>query len=556
MGFGFLDPRLARRARAVRRLLVVDALLGVTVALLVLAQAVLLARVAARAFDGASLADVAWPLVLLAVVVVARAGGAWAFEVAGRRAAGDVISQLRLELVESRLRSRPTALDGIQSAEVATAAVSGVDALETTFARYVPQVVLAIVVPIAVLVLVASIDLVAAGVMLVTLPLVPVFMWLVGRYTERRARERWQALALLSNHFLDVVRGLPTLRAFNRGQAQVGRIAEVSEEYRRTTMRTLRIAFLSGAVLELAATLGIALVAVVVGVRLVDGRIEFEPALTVLVLAPELYLPLRNLAAQFHASADGAAVAERMLDLSEVDAVVTGDAPAPDPALEPIVFERVSFAYPLRDGDVLNEIDLELRPGETVALVGVSGAGKSTLVSLLLSFAQPASGRILVGDVDLADVDPAAWRRRIAYVPQRPTLFHGTVADNIRLGDPGADDDAVRRAAELAGAHEFVSALRHGYDTLVGEAVRQLSTGERRRLALARAFLRDAPLVLLDEPTADLDPARVALVSTAIERLRPGRTVLLVAHRPEVASQADRVLRLADGRVATELELA
>jgi len=551
-----LDPRLARRARAVRSLLLIDVLLGVGVALLVLAQAVLLARVSARAFDGASVADVAWPLALLACVVVARSAGAWAFEVVGRRAAGDVISQLRLELVESRLRSRPAALDGAQSAEVATAAVSGVDALETTFARYLPHAVLAVVVPIAVLVLVASIDLVAAGVMLVTLPLIPVFMWLVGRYTERRARERWQALALLSNHFLDVVRGLPTLRAFNRGPAQVGRIAEVSEEYRRTTMGTLRIAFLSGAVLELAATLGIALVAVVVGVRLVDGRIGFEPALTVLVLAPELYLPLRNLAAQFHASADGAAVAERMLDLSETEAVATGKGPAPDPAHEPIVFESVSFAYPLRDGDVLTEVDFELRPGETVALVGASGAGKSTVVSLLLGFAHPHGGRILVGDVDLADVDPAAWRRRIAYVPQRPTLFHGTVADNIRLGNPGADDDGVRRATELAGAHDFVSALPRGYATLVGEAERQLSTGERRRIALARAFLRDAPLVLLDEPTADLDPARVALVSAAIQRLRPGRTVLLVAHRPEVASQADRTVRLAGGRVATEMELA
>jgi thiol reductant ABC exporter CydD subunit len=552
----FLDPRLTRRARAVRPLLVADATLGVAVALLVLAQAVLLARVAARAFDGASLDDVAWPLVLLVVVVVARAGGAWAFEVVGRRAAGDVISQLRLELVESRLRSRPAALDGAQSAEVATAAVTGVDALETTFARYLPQAVLAIVVPIAVLALVASIDLVAAGVMLVTLPLVPVFMWLVGRYTERKARERWRALALLSNHFLDVVRGLPTLRAFNRGEAQVGRIAEVSDEYRRTTMGTLRVAFLSGAVLELAATLGIALVAVVVGVRLVDGRIELEPALTVLVLAPELYLPLRNLAAQFHASADGAAVAERMLDLSEAAPIAAGAAPAPDPALEPIVFEGVSFAYPLRDGDVLSDVDLELRPGETVALVGASGAGKSTLVSLLLGFVRPGAGRVLVGDVDLAGVDPAAWRRRIAYVPQRPTLFHGTVADNIRLGDPGADDDAVHLAAELAGAHEFVSALPQGYDALVGEGERQLSTGERRRIALARAFLRDAPLVLLDEPTADLDPARVALVSAAIERLRAGRTVLLVAHRPEVASRADRVVRLASGRVVTEMELA
>ena len=551
-----LDPRLSRRARAVRPLLAVDAALGVVVALLVLAQAVLLARVGARAFDGASLADVAWPLVLLALVVVARAGGAWAFEVAGRRAAGDVISQLRLELVESRLRSRPTALDGAQSAEVAAAAVSGADALETTFARYLPQVVLAAVVPVAVLVLVAAIDLVAAGVMLLTLPLVPVFMWLVGRYTERRARERWQALAVLSTHFLDVVRGLPTLRAFNRGQAQVGRIADVSEEYRRTTMGTLRVAFLSGAVLELAATLGIALVAVVVGVRLVDGRIEFEPALTVLVLAPELYLPLRNLAAQFHASADGAAVAERILDLSEDAPVVAGRTPAPDPAVEPIVFEGVSFAYPLRDGGVLDDVEFELRPGETVALVGRSGAGKSTLVSLLLGFARPSAGRIRVGDVDLADVDPAAWRRRIAYVPQRPTLFRGTVADNIRLGNPSADDDRVRWAAELAGAHDFVSALPRGYETLVGESERALSTGERRRIALARAFLRDAPLVLLDEPTADLDPARVALVSVAIERLRPGRTVLLVAHRPEVASEADRIVRLVGGRIAAPLEVA
>ena len=544
-----VDPRLARRARAVRPLLVADSVLGVAVALLVLVQAVLLARVAARAFDGASLADVSWPLALLAVVVLARAAGAWAFEVAGRWAAADVISQLRLELVESRLRGRPTSLDGVQSAEIATAAVSGVDALETTFAKYVPQLVLAVVVPIAVLVLVAWIDPIAAGVMLLTLPLVPVFMWLVGRYTERRARERWQALAVLSNHFLDVVRGLPTLRAFNRGSVQADRIAEVSDEYRRTTMGTLRIAFLSGAVLELAATLGIALVAVVVGVRLVDGRIAFEPALTVLVLAPELYLPLRNLAAQFHASADGAAVAKRMLDLTEDSPRDSGSAPAPDPALAPIVFEGVSFAYPSREADVLRDVELELRPGETVALVGPSGGGKSTVVALVLGFVRPTAGRILVGDTDLANAEPAAWRRHIAYVPQRPTLFHGTVAENIRLGDQAADDDRVRRAAELAGAHEFVSALPHGYETPVGEGGRQLSTGERRRVALARAFLRDAPLVLLDEPTADLDVAAAAIVSDAIERLSVGRTVLLVAHRPELAALAGRILMLERGRI-------
>ena len=544
-----LDRRLLRRARAARTLLVADAAIGVVAALLVLAQAVLLARVAARSFGGASLGEVAWPIGLLLAVVAARAAAAWGFEVAGRRAAAGVISQLRLDLVESRLRAQPTALDGAESAEIATAAVGGVDALETTFARYLPQLVLAVVVPIAVLALAASVDPLAAGTMLLTLPLVPLFMWLVGRYTERRARERWRAMSLLANHFLDVVRGLPTLRAFNRGSAQPERIVEVSDAYRRATMGTLRAAFLSGAVLELAATLGIALVAVVVGISLAEGDLGFEPALTVLVLAPELYLPLRNLAAQFHASADGSAVAERMLDLTEPHASEAAHGAVPDLSSTAIGFDGVSFRYPSRDRDALEAVGLELRPGETLALVGPSGGGKSTLVALLLAFSEPSQGRILVGQEDLATISPVEWRRRLAYVPQRPTLFRGTIADNIRLGDADADDARVREAAVLAGADAFISALPSGYATLVGEGGRSLSAGERRRIALARAFLRDAPLVVLDEPTADLDGPSAALVHEAIGRLKAGRTMLLVAHRSELAALADRVVRIADGRV-------
>jgi thiol reductant ABC exporter CydD subunit len=552
-----LDPRLARHTRAVRTMLVADVAIGVVTAALVLGQAVLIANVAARSFAGASLGSLVVPLALLVGVVLARATAVWGFEVVGRRAASRVLSQLRLDLVEARLHRQPAALDGTRSAEVAATAVEGVDALEATFARYLPQVVLAVIVPVAVLALVTAIDLVAAGVMLLTLPLVPVFMWLVGRYTERRARERWLALTLLSSHFLDVVRGLPTLRAFNRGKSQAAKIAEVGDEYRRTTMGTLRVAFLSGAVLELAATLGIALVAVTVGVRLVEGGIGFEAALAVLLLTPELYLPLRNLAAQFHASADGRAVSERLLDLIDEPAAVTirGRELPPSPGDAPVRFEGVAFRYPGATVDVLEHVDLQLTPGEIVALVGPSGAGKSTIASLLLRFAEPTRGRIAVGGADLAECDPGAWRRLVAWVPQHPTLFRATVADNIRVGDPGATFESVRDAARRAGADAFVSELPDGYDTVVGDGGRPVSPGERRRIALARAMLRKAPLLVLDEPAADLDPASVALVGDAIEELaKEGRAVLLIAHRPELAELADRVVQIDAGRVEVPVE--
>jgi thiol reductant ABC exporter CydD subunit len=524
--------------------------LGLAAGILVLAQAVLIAHVAARGFGGASLSAVEVPLVLLLAATAGRAAAAWGFEVAGRRAANGVLSTLRIELVERRLRERPAALDGVASAELATVAVAGVDALETTFARYLPQLVLAAVVPTLVLIFVAFVDPLSAGVMLLTLPLVPLFMWLVGRHTERRARERWQTLSLLARHFLDVVRGLPTLRAFGRSEHQAERIAAVTDDYRVATMGTLRVAFLSGAILELAATLGIALVAATVGVRLVDGGIGFEAALTVLVLAPELYLPLRNLAAQFHASADGLAVAERLLDLLDEPAEPTaGSARPPSPRQVPVRLEGVSFAYPGRTGDVLRHVDLELTPGETVALVGPSGSGKSTVASLLLKFTVPTAGRLLAGELDLTGCDPRAWRAQIAWVPQRPTLFRATVLNNIRLGEPGADHERVLAAATLAGAARFIADLPEGLDTIVGDGGRTLSTGERRRIALARAFLRDAPLVILDEPTADLDAASASVVGEAVERLRVGRTVLLIAHRPELVAHADRIVTVREGRV-------
>lgn len=547
-----LDPRLLRRTRAARPLLVADTALGVLTVVPVVAQAALLAHVVARAFGGAAPASL-WPALLLLLAAFAtRALLGWGMEVAGRRAAAGVLSDLRLELVERRLAQRPLATDGAASAAVAAVAVQGVAALEAYFARYLPQVVLASVVPPAIVAVVAVLDPLSAGIMLLTLPLVPVFMWLVGRFAEERTRERWRALGALSEDFLDLVRGLPTLRAFDRARAQAPRIAAAGERYRRATLATLRVTFLSGSVLELAATLGVALVAVTAGVRLVGGGLGLQTAMTVLVLAPELYLPLRRLGAEYHASADGLAVAERMLALvddagEEAAAPPPPGAPAPDPAVVAVRFEAVSFAYPSRPAAVLDRLDLELSPRETVALVGPSGAGKSTVAALLLGLLAPTGGRITVGHAELRACDPGAWRRRLAWAPQHPALLRGTVADNIRLGDPGASGARVRRAAALAGADAFIARLPQGYETVVGDGGRPLSAGERRRIGLARAFLRDASLLILDEPGADLDPAGLARVAEAIGVLGADRTVLVIAHREELARTADRVVRLEAG---------
>lgn len=548
------DRRLLQRAREARIALAVDAVLGTLAALLVLAQAVLLAHVAARSFEGATLHDVLWPLVALAGVVCARGAAAWGFEVVGRRAAGRILSRLRLDLVERRLLGG-SAVDA-ESSEVATISVTGVDALEATFARYLPQVVLAVLVPLAVLALVASIDLTSAGIMLLTLPLVPVFMWLIGRHTEQRTQERWEALSLLAHHFADVVRGLPTLRAFNRSRAQAEQIELVSDRYRAAALGTLRVAFLSGTVLELAATIGVALVAVTVGVRLVDGGLGFQAGLTVLVLAPELYLPIRNVAAQFHASADGAAVAGRLLDLSEPPPAAARSrrrVDMPDLRTAAVRLEHVSFCYPGRDGWALDSVDLEIAVGETVALVGPSGAGKSTIASLLLRLAEPTEGRVLADGFDAGEVDPRAWRRQLAWLPQRPSLLRGTVAENIALGEPRAGLDRVRAAAALAGADDFVKSLPGGYETLVGEGGRPLSAGQTRRIALARAFLREAPFVVFDEPTAHLDGESAELVAAAIESRRGCCTMLLITHRPELAARCDRSVGIENGRLPNAL---
>ncbi|MEU5899844.1 MULTISPECIES: thiol reductant ABC exporter subunit CydD [Streptomyces] len=540
-----IDPRLLRYARATRFFLVAVVVLGLAGAGLVVGQAMLIAEIVVGAFqEGRSVGDLSTPLVLLAVVAAGRGLVSWLTGLAAHRASAAVKSELRGRLLERAGELGPGWLTGQRTGSLVSLATRGVDALDDYFSRYLPQLGLAVVVPVAVLARIVTEDWVSAAIIVVTLPLIPVFMILIGWATQNRMDRQWRLLSRLSGHFLDVVAGLPTLKVFGRAKAQAESIRKITGEYRQATMRTLRIAFLSSFALELLATISVALVAVTIGMRLVHGEMELYDGLVVLVLAPEAYLPLRQVGAQYHAAAEGLSAAEEIFEVLETPLPAAGTAAAPSGVLS---VEGVTVRYPGRTADAVSKASFEVAPGETVALVGPSGVGKSTLLNVVLGFVRPVEGRVCVGGVDLADVSPERWRERVAWVPQRPHLFAGSVAENVRLARPDADDAQVREALGDAGALEFVDALPDGVETLLGEDGAGLSAGQRQRLALARAFLADRPVVLLDEPTAALDGGTEAGVVEAVRRLAVGRTVLLVVHRPALLAVADRVVRLEVG---------
>ena len=464
-------------------------------------------------------------------------------------------SQLRRRLTGHVLKLGPFWLTRHRSGEVTTLATRGLDGLDAYFARYLPQLVLACVVPFAVLIRVGLADWLSGLIIGLTLPLIPLFAILVGLHTKAVTQRQWRLLARLGGHFLDVVEGLPTLKLFGRGQPQAEVIGTITDEYRTVTMASLRIAFLSGFVLELTAALATALVAVEVGLRLLAGHMSYQTALLVLLLTPEAYLPLRAVGAQFHASTEGAAAARDVFEILDTPAPAEAEpgpqsAPAArwpvDLSKDTISLSEVTLSYPGRDRDALSGVSLSIRPGDRIMLAGPSGAGKSSLLALLLRFAQPSSGRIEVGGVDLACVPLDEWRAQIAWVPQHPYLFAASVADNIALGQPSASLGAIQKAARAAGAAEFAEDLPQGYATMVGERGLRLSSGQRQQIALARAFLRNAPLLLLDEPAAHLDAASAARLDAALGTLTAGRTVIQVSHAPSHAGTG-RVLTLDHG---------
>jgi thiol reductant ABC exporter CydD subunit len=546
MGRRACDPRLLSHAPATRAFIALAVMIGTTSALVVIAQAWLLALLISGAFAaGKGLSDMRGAVAALLCVVWARGLLAWVTQVAASRSAAQAKSQLRGALLR---RASTIARDGLVSertGELATLATRGIDALDGYFSLYLPQLCLAVIVPVAVLATVAYEDWISAAIIAATLPLIPLFMALVGASTRQRMDQQFRLLQRLGGHFLDVVAGLGTLKVFGRAKAQIGEVARITDRYRRATMATLRVSFLSSLILELLATISVALVAVEVGLRLMGGSLDLRTALFVLVLAPEAYLPLRLLGANYHASAEGMAAAERVFAVLERPVAPRGArTQIPDPAVSGLSVRALTVARPGRETPVLDGLSLTLSPEEVLAVTGPSGCGKSTLIGVLLGLVAADGGSVSVGGVELAELDPDAWRARLAWVPQRPRLFAASIAENIRLGRPHATRAELSRAVAAAGLGDVIARLPRGLDTPLGERGAGLSAGERQRVALARAFLRDAPLLLLDEPTANLDGATEEAVVDAVGELVRGRTAVIAAHRPALVELADRVLPL------------
>jgi ATP-binding cassette subfamily C protein CydCD len=571
-----LDARLLREARRSCRGLALAVALGALGGLLTVLQAQALSQTVNQLFlGGSTLAGIGPLLGALLIIALLRAATIWASEATAGMAAVEVKTGLRQRLFSHLMDLGPTYARGERTGELVNTTVEGIEALDAYFSQYLPQLALAALVPLTILAFVLPLDPISGLVLLLTAPLIPLFMILIGDQADAMTRRQWISLSRMSAHFLDVLQGLPTLKLFNRSRDELSRIAAISDRHRQATMGVLRVAFLSALVLELVATISTAVVAVEVGLRLLYGRLAFEQAFFILILAPEFYLPLRLLGARFHAGVAGVAAADRIFEIMDCGlpiadspsrsairqsatesgihnatnfgAVSMQSATNNQPSV--IRFRNVSFRYPGESQPALQDVSFDLLPGQKIALVGPSGGGKSTIAQLLLRFAEPSAGEIIVDGSPVRDLPDRSWRQQVAWVPQLPYLFHGSVIDNIRLGRADASPDQVMQAARQAGAHGFIRDLPQGYETIVEERGVRLSRGQAQRIALARAFLMDAPLVILDEATANLDPETEAEIEGSLESLLLGRTALVIAHRLHTVRNADSILVLERGRI-------
>ncbi len=552
-----IDPRLLRQAKLAQGALIATILLGFTGGLLTVFQARQLSAIINRVFLlGQGLAEVQSLFWVLLGIILIRGLVAVGSELSAAAAAVKIKEQIRAQLFQRLMQLGPAYARNEQSGEISNTLTQGVEALDAYFSQFLPQLILAALIPLLILTLVFPVDVLSGVVLLLTAPLIPVFMILIGKAAENVTRKQWGILSRLSAFFLDTLQGLTTLKLLGQSKVRADKIDQASERYRQATMQVLRVTFLSALVLELVGTISTAVIAVEIGLRLLYGRLGFEQAFFILVIAPEFYLPLRLLGQRFHAGVSGVTAAQRIFEIldtplpvhvqvEQAKSTTQQDLQAP----YQIEFNHLTYTYPGREQAAVQDISFTLSFGKITALVGESGGGKSTLAQLLLRFVQPESGGIWVNGLDMQTIPVTLWRKQVAWVPQQPYLFQGSFAQNIALGRPEAGLEEIRTAAKAAGLDSFILSLTDGYDTQIGERGALLSGGQAQRLALARAFLVNAPVLVLDEPTAHLDPQQEAEIEEVTRKLCQERTVLVIAHRLPTAATADQILVMAQGKI-------
>jgi ATP-binding cassette, subfamily C, bacterial CydD len=544
--------RILRYSRSASIWLTLAIAAGFCATVIVVAQAYVLSDVVDRVFQKKqTLAGVAPLLGLLLALACVRALIIGCSDVLAQRSASQLKGSLRRKLTQQIFALGPAYTQRESSGELVNATVEGVEVLDEYITAYQPARLLAVLVPVFVLVVIFLLDPPTTLILLFTGPILVLLLAFIGGRTKDITEKRFLELGWMSAFFLDMLQGLATLKMFGRSREQIDSIREISQHYGRTTMEVLGTAFQTSLVLEWGGTVATALVAVEVSLRLMSGLLPFNYALAVLIITPEFFLPLRQLAIKYHAGTAGKAAADRIFSILDIPIkqARTQTTRSLMPARSDIRFEHVFFAYDNGRRPALQDFSLHIPHGQTIALVGATGAGKSTAAQLLLRFIEPDRGSIRVGSVSLDEIARSAWRARVAWVPQQPHLFHGTIADNIRLARADAGEADVIGAAQAAHAHDFIMQLPWGYATPIGERGARLSGGQQQRLAIARAFLKDAPILILDEATSHLDSVSEAAIQDALDRLMRGRTVLIIAHRLRLVHTADQVAVLDQGYV-------
>ena len=545
-----IDKRLLRLTIPVKQNLILTVIFGLLAAMAVIGEAYLISEVINNIFlQGSSLLLVQNIIFLIIGFSLLKFIFTWAEQSFANKVATYVKNKIRKDISDYIFKLGPNYTKSERTGDIANTLINGVEKLDAYFSQFLPQLFLSALVPIFILFFVFPIDLLSGVVFLLTAPLIPLFMIFIGSVAEKLNKKQWKSLSLMSAYFLDVIQGLTTIKLFGRTDHVLNKVGIISELFRKSTMKVLRIAFLSALVLEMFSTISIAIIAVEIGLRLMNGHLEFQPALFILILAPEFYNPIRQLGTKYHAGMEGIAAAHSIYKILET--------PIPYPEtnkslidfnFNKITFQNVHFSYE-DNQEALSGISFSIKPKTITALVGESGSGKTTTINLLLKFLEPTQGNIFFDDIKLNEINRDDWLKHIGWISQNPYLFHASIKENILIAKEDATDDELLTALKLAKLDKLIDNLPNGPDTIVGERGTRLSGGEAQRVALARAFLKDAPILILDEPTANLDPTTESEMIESINKLTKNRTVVMIAHRLNTIKKADNILVFSKGKI-------